>query len=271
MADFLADTAVQGGNGRYRARVSAEWKVWGPLGGYVAAIALRAMGRETPLRRPASISVQFLAMAEFADADVEVTTLRRGKRSQALHVRMLQHGEAVLAATGWVVDEGMIGFVHDHAVMPKVPGPTELKSYAELSETYADWYPVWHGAIDGRPTRWDMEAGPPVWHTWMRLDRTHGLDDPFVDAARSLMWMDLMMWNAASAPYPWPESHIAPNLDVSAIFHAPAAAEEWLLCDADALVADEGIVGCSGRVWTPSGRLVASGNSTLFCKPNPMK
>lgn len=270
MGDFAADTALTGGAGRYRARVSPEWKVWGPLGGYVAAIAMRAMGEETKLRRPASITCQFLASADFEDVDVEVTTLRQGKRSQALAVRMSQRGNPVLAASGWVVDEGMSGLEHEHVAMPAVPRPHELRSYSDISDTYADWYPVWHGSIDGRPTRWEPESRPsePIWRTWMRLERTPPLDDPFLDAARTLMWMDLMMWNAASAPHPWPQSHLAPNLDVTAVFHAGAAGEEWLLCDSHAPIGRDGLIGCSGRVWTPTGRLVASGNSCLFCKPN---
>ena len=45
MADFLEDTRVEPVSdepGRYRATLSPKWAVWGPNGGYVAAIALRA-------------------------------------------------------------------------------------------------------------------------------------------------------------------------------------------------------------------------------------
>ena len=269
MADFVADTAVRGGGGRYQAALSADWEVWGPLGGYVAAIALRAIGTECPGMRPASISCQFLAAAAFAETDVEVVALRAGKRSRALHVRMIQEGRPVHAATGWVVDAGIPGLEHDHAVMPDVPAASELRSYAELADNFEEWFPVWHRAIDGRPIAWRDEPQPPRWHAWLRLQQTPPLDDPFLDAARSLMWIDLMMWNAAVQPHlPWPLAYVAPNLDVSAIFHARAAEDEWLLCDSDALVARDGLVGCSGRVWSPSGRLIASGSSCLFCRPN---
>ncbi len=276
MGNFLTDTELTGGNGRYRVMISPDWQVWGPLGGYVAAIALRAIGLETPLRRPASISCQFLAMAAFEEAEVEVTTLRRGKKSHALHVRISQKGNPVLAATGWAIDEGMSGFVHDHAVMPDVPRPEQLKSYAELADNYAEWYPVWRHAIDAKPTVWrdwsdGVIPGPPIWRTWMRVLEPVSLDDPFLDAARALMWMDLMMWNGALQPHVrnGPISHLAPNLDVSAIFYARSAGDEWLLCDCWAPVAGDGLVGCSGQVWSPSGRLIASGSSCLFCRPNP--
>jgi len=153
--------------------------------------------------------------------------------------------------------------------MPDVPAASELRSYAELADNFEEWFPVWHRAIDGRPIAWRDEPQPPRWHAWLRLQQTPPLDDPFLDAARSLMWMDLMMWNAALQPHlPWPLAYVAPNLDVSAIFHARAAEDEWLLCDSDAPVARDGLVGCSGRVWSPSGRLIASGSSCLFCRPN---
>jgi acyl-CoA thioesterase len=269
--DFAADTAVAGRAGRYHAQLSPEWQAWGPLGGYVAAIALRALGAEAELRRPASFACAFLSVARFAPVELEVVTLRRGKRSHALRVEMRQQGRPILAAQGWAVEEGTRGLEHDHARMPDVPSPTALQGYAELADNYEEWYPVWR-TIDGKPVRWDPvgRPGPPVWHTWMRLLRTPPLDDPWLEAARSVMWLDLMMWNAAVPPHlPWPISHVAPNLDLAAIFHDAAPEEEWLLCDAHAPVGRDGIVGASGRVWSPAGRLLASGTSALFCRPNP--
>jgi acyl-CoA thioesterase-2 len=271
MGDFAADTAIEGASGRYRATLSPDWEVWGPLGGYVAAIALRALGAETPLRRPASFSCAFLSVARFGPVDLAVETLRRGKRSHALRVEMRQEGSPILSALGWAVDRGMQGLEHDHARMPDVPSPEALRGYAELAEDYEQWYPVWR-TIDGRPVLWDPAGrpGPPVWHTWMRLFRTPPLDDPFLEAARNLLWLDLMMWNAAAPPHlPWPLSHLAPNLDLSAVFHDASAQDEWLLCDAHAPLGREGILGVNGRVWSPAGRLLASGTSTLFCRPNP--
>jgi acyl-CoA thioesterase II len=269
MGDFASDTTVIGGDGAYRANLSPDWEVWGPLGGYVAAIALRAMAAETQLPRPASFQCQFLSVARFDAVEVAVETLRRGKRSQALHARMTQQGRPVLAALGWFVDDGLSGLVHAHGEMPEVPPPAALRSYAELAEDYADWYPVWR-TIDGKPVRWGDGAGPPVWHTWMRLVETPDLSDPFLDAARTLTWMDIMMWNAAATPHlPWPLSHIAPSLDLSLVFHDSAPDDEWLLCDGHAPVARHGLAGCTGRVWTPSGRLLASGTSTLVWRPAP--
>ena len=88
MADFAADTAVHrlgvdGDVTRLRAELSPAWEVWGPVGGYVAAIALRALAAGTELPRPASFHCNFLSVARFGAVDLEVATLRRGKRSHA--------------------------------------------------------------------------------------------------------------------------------------------------------------------------------------------
>jgi acyl-CoA thioesterase-2 len=94
--------------------------------------------------------------------------------------------------------------------------------------------------------------------------------DPFLDAARSVIWLDLMMWNAAVGPHlPWPTKYIAPNIDLSVVFHRPGAPSEWLLADAEAPHASGGLLGCNGRVWSEQGELVASAVSNLFCQPNP--
>jgi hypothetical protein len=46
MGDIEEQTAVRSvGEGRYTADVHQDWEIWGPCGGYVAAIALRAAGR----------------------------------------------------------------------------------------------------------------------------------------------------------------------------------------------------------------------------------
>jgi hypothetical protein len=39
---------------RFTAMVHDDWEIWGPEGGYVAAIALRAAGAASPLARSAS-------------------------------------------------------------------------------------------------------------------------------------------------------------------------------------------------------------------------
>ena len=57
MGDVEIDTAPEPvGDGRYRAGCMGDWEIWGPCGGYVAAIALRAAGAESPSPVPPASS-----------------------------------------------------------------------------------------------------------------------------------------------------------------------------------------------------------------------
>jgi hypothetical protein len=118
MGDFAADTRVDGADGVYTATLSRDWEIWGPNGGYLAAIALRAAGAATPLRRPATLACQFLSVAEFGAVELTVDVLRGSKRAAALRVSMSQQDRLILAALVWVIDAASEGLEHDVTRMP---------------------------------------------------------------------------------------------------------------------------------------------------------
>ena len=271
MADFLADTRaepVEGASGRYRASLSPDWAVWGPNGGYVAAIALRAALAESRLPRPASFHCHFLAVGDFAPVDIAVARLGGGRRAESLRVDVRQGERLLLAATAWVVDDGLEGYDHDVGARPDVPAPDALRGYQDLAgDEYAQWYPIWR-SIEGRPVRWREGPGDPVWHTWLRFTDTP-VRDRQADAVRQLFWLDFPGWNATISAHAWPFPHLTPNLDLTVQFQRFAPEEEWILCDGFVPLAGDGLVGCVGRLWTPDGRLLATGTSAHVCRPNP--
>jgi acyl-CoA thioesterase II len=274
MGDFAADTAVDGDEGRYRARLSRDWEIWGPNGGYVAAIALRAAGRATSLPRPASFAGHFLSVAAFGAVDLTVTPLRTSSRAASVRVTMTQGGRPILEAIVWVIAE-TAGLAHDVATMPAVPAPDRLRPIEELvpPEARANRYRFWDN-FEARPidfVPWaERRAGEPLWREWYRYRPRATFDDPFVDAARALLLIDTMVWPAACRAYdPDQRAYIAPSLDVTAEFHRLDPASEWLLCDAAAPVAADGLIGGQSRIWSADGRLLASGSAHLLCRPAP--
>jgi acyl-CoA thioesterase len=269
LPDLLADTSVEAVRpGCYAATLSPDWAVWGPNGGYVAAIALRAALAESRFSRPASFQCHFLAVGEFGPVELEVTSLGGGKRAESLRVDLRQRGRLLLAGTLWAVDDSLSGYQHDVASSPKVPGPGELRSYRELAGAeYAQWYPIWR-SIEGRPTRWREPPGEPVWRCWLRLEETK-IPDVRADAVRQLFWLDMPGWNATIAAHAWPFPFLTPNLDLLVQFHRFAPQEEWMLADGYVPLAADGLVGCVSRLWTPDGRLLATGTSAHSCRPNP--
>jgi len=271
MADFLEDTriaVIPGHTDLYRAELSPKWAVWGPNGGYLAAIALRAAMARSRAARPASIQCHFLAVGEFAPVDVRVVPVGGGKRAESLRVEMMQHDRLLLAATIWMVDDGLQGYTHDFASAPDVPGPQALRGYQDLAgEEYEQWYPIWR-SIEGRPVQWRQPPGRPEWYAWLRFTDT-AIPDRQADALRQLFWLDFPGWNATIAAHAWPFPFLAPNLDLTVQFHRFAPQETWMLADGVALLAEDGLVGCVSRLWSEDGRLLATGTSQHMNRPNP--
>jgi len=131
VGDLGVDTAVEAlGDGRYRGRVNQDWEIWGPEGGYIASIALRAAGAESRFDRPASFSCHYLGVAAFDTVDLEVTTVRSGRNAESFRVSMTQGGRPILDATVWTIGE-VEGLEHAVLDPPDVPDPESLPTMAE--------------------------------------------------------------------------------------------------------------------------------------------
>ena len=269
MPDLMVDTRLERiSPGRYGTSLSPDWAVWGPNGGYLAALALRAGLAESRFDRPASFHCHFLKVGQFAPVELEVTVLGGGKRAESVRVDLRQGDSLLLAATLWTTDQGLRGFEHEVTRMPDVPAPEELEGYAERAgEQYDEWYPIWR-SIEGRPTRWDEDPGDPIWHCWLRLTDTP-IPDVEADAVRQLFWLDMPGWNAITSHHAWPVPFLTPNLDLTVQFHRFDPEVTWLLADGSVPLATEGLVGCVSRLWAPDGRLMATGTSKHSCRPNP--
>ncbi len=270
MGDVELDTATEPqGDGRYRATVHGDWEIWGPCGGYVAAIALRAAGAESPLLRPASFFCHYLSVAAFAPVDLVVTPLRSGRTVAAQRVEMTQQGKPVLDAMVWSVGQ-VEGLEHEDVSPPDVPDPEELPARTDLwaaaedDDSGAGPYAFWEN-FDERVIEWSArwpptEPLPPTWRTWVRCRPTATFADPWVDAARSLIVLDVGSWPAGSRPHLHRDPpFIAPSLDLYASFQYPGSDSPWMLLDAHAPVAHGGLLSWTGRVWSEDRRLVASG------------
>jgi acyl-CoA thioesterase-2 len=283
MGELGKDTDVEplDESGRFRHKLRRAWQVWGPNGGYIASVALRAAGACTPLPRPASLSCLFLGMASYDKeyVEIEVESLRRTKRSDALRVTVTQDGQRMLEAHVWAVADGMSGLEHDVTQMPDVPLPGELKSFEELDpDTPPNHF--WAN-FDGKPIEWippeEWPPPPPVEprsRQWMRYNPVALYkDDAWIDACRAVILLDTYQWPAAHRAHLHRGANepafIAPNMDQSIHFHQPAPESEWLLIDAHGPVAQGGLMGCESRVWSEDGRLVASATSNLMCREVP--
>jgi acyl-CoA thioesterase-2 len=272
MGDLAVDTTIEGTDGRYRARLSRDWEIWGPNGGYLAVIALRAAGASTPLRRPATFSCHFLGVADFDVVDLDVRVVRESRRATSIAVSMTQRGKPILEALSWIVG-AVDGLEHDAAPMPAVEAPEGLASVRDRfgDDPPGPYHRFWSN-FDERPLQWienwqEREPGDPSFRSWFRYVPRDTFDDPFVDAGRSLLLADTVGWPAAVRAYRSDLPYYAPSIDVTVRFHASAREAPWLLVEGRSPVARDGLVASAVSVWSADGRLVASGGQQMLCRP----
>ena len=270
MGALDVDTELAGGDGRYTAELSRDWEIWGPNGGYLAVLGLRAAGAHTELRRPASFAAHFLGVADFGSVDVSVRTLRRTRRAESMNVSVTQDGAPILEAMVWAVTEGE-GLDHDAWTMPEVPPAASLAPMEDRLPADAPMFPFWNN-LECRPCDWidDWDHRPPgVFHenAWYRFRPTPTFADPFLDAGRALLVLDTVLWPVAVRGHPEADDWYAPSIDVQARFHARRPDDEFLLTDSHSPAAGDGLVGGTAAIWSESGTLLATGGQQMLCRP----
>ncbi len=277
MTELGRDTAVTlVDSGRYTAMLSRDWEIWGPNGGYIASVALRAGAAHAELPRPASFSCQYLAVGNFEDPVLAfVETTRRTKRAESVAIRLEQGDRLLLTAQAWFIDGDHEGLEHDFSRMPEVPRWSECPSVEEHldrmrvpEEERLSRFKFWHN-FEERPTVWfdnweDRPAGQPEFSNWVRYVAPSDTKEVAIDAARLLVLADTVSWPAACRAYAGPLSWMAPSLDLNVQFHRFEPEAEWLLMYGRAEVSTQGLFGFNGQVWSENGSLLASSSGQCF-------
>ncbi len=270
--DLEHATRVAPAGGGYAAQLSEEWEIWGPNGGYLATIALRAAGMVAQIQRPASFYCHFLSSPAFAAVKLEVNVLKQGRRAESFAVAMTQQGKPILHALVKTAADAP-GYSHQHPEAPDVPPPEALQTHVRRPSKQHPAFSFWNNVERRLVVDQDTTAQPadqttaPVLRQWARYRPRACFEDPFLDAARALILLDTYGFPAAYQHHrSW--EYLAPNLDTSAWFHHFSPNCEWLLIDCECLVADRGLMGVNGRVWDTDGRLLATGSAQLCCIEN---
>jgi acyl-CoA thioesterase len=165
---FDADTAVQtAGDHVYRAELTDRWTALGgtPNGGYMLAVALRALQRDMPLPDPLVTSAHFLRPGLVGPAEIRTEVVRAGRRAATGEARLIQDGREILRllATFGDLDQAD-GRTLVLGEPPRLPSPDETPdvlsggalpgvTITEQLEYRAPELPGWaKGAPDGAPS-----------------------------------------------------------------------------------------------------------------------
>ena len=126
---FDADTAVRpDGDGRYTATLTDRWTALGgaPNGGYMLAVALRALQADMPFPDPLVTSAHFLRPGLIGPAEIRTQVVRAGRRVATGEASLIQEGREIvrLLATFGGLDQadGPDARARRAAQPPRAPG-----------------------------------------------------------------------------------------------------------------------------------------------------
>jgi acyl-CoA thioesterase-2 len=262
-------TAIREEDGRRLATLDRAWEIWGPDGGYMASIALRAAGLDAPDgHRPISLKCQYLNVGRFEEAEVRTEALKRGRTAACTRVDLVQGAKTTLTAEVWTTskDDGPILREHEK---PKVPRPNDLVTRPQVKH-HQSGHRFWDN-FEVRPVKQRVLGVPDPrgarLQTWYRYNDFPETSDPFLDYARAIVLIDTLLWPTFVFSQPQPLDYYAPSLDLSVWLHEPPGPRDWLLLDARTDTVAGGVIFGDARVWTDDGRLVATGASQMLVTP----
>lgn len=264
---LLDDTKVELAENGLRTHLSPKWEIWGPNGGYLAAIALRAVATVVPAgHRPASISCQFLASGKMEDARVKAAPVKMGRSAWCVDVEILQNERILLRAQVWTTDR-KDGPHTPAPPMPRVPEPLSLPTYADLNKGRKP-HLFWTN-FDARPITLPVPTDEPVepmLQHWFRFPDV-ATDDPFADQGRTVIPIDTVPWPTHWRTRPRTSDYMGPSLDLSIWFHDVPGKSEWQFLETHSDVAGGGLIFGRARMWADDGRLLATGASHMLHSP----
>jgi acyl-CoA thioesterase len=241
------------GEGRWTAGIADGWDTpRGPLGGYVMAIALRAMQEAVAddERTPRSATMHFLRVPVAGPVDLTAVVERAGRSLSSVSARMEQGGKLLGLALG-AYSKPWPGPLLADAPMPAVDPPDLSRpSGRELSGASAP--PFTH-----RLTMQHRFGAPPFSGAdhgetggWLGLCEARPLDAAAI-AVLADAWF----------PAPWPRLTAlapAPTIDLTIHFRVPVPLADGLLLGRfrTGLVRD-GFFDEDGVLWDADGTLVA--------------
>jgi acyl-CoA thioesterase II len=268
---LLAEASVvrQSPNG-LTALLDPEWNIWGPVSGFVAAIALRAVGVVAPAgHRPVSLSCLFVSRGENGPVDIVVEPIKSGSTAFWI-VELSQAGKCVLRAQICTTAK-TDGPTKVDCLAPDVSKPDALEPFVDQLRRFGhEPIPFWLN-VEGRQVDFRSPGDPDprggFTERWMRFKDWDVTSDPFLDAARAIIGIDTHIWAAYNRGLTELPKHVAPSLDLTVWFHDAAPESAWQLIVARSDFAAHALLSGLVDIWSEDGKLVARGGSQCLFVP----
>jgi acyl-CoA thioesterase len=237
----------------FAGEVRPDWDIFGVAnGGYLMAIAARAMSEAADGRVPVSLTAHFIRPISAGPVEVSVETVKTGRTFSTLRARMTAAQESV-TLLGSFAEQGTLGEETLYVAVPppEMPPPEQCPRALPaddaplppplLAQFEERLHPDDAGPIEGRP------SGEAVMRGWLRLH-----DEP-IDPFALFLVADAFppaVFNAR-LPLAW-----TPTLEMTTHIRAMPA-PGWLRARFVTRFVSGGLLEEDGEVWDEKGRLVA--------------
>lgn len=124
---FVTDTAVERlDDRRFRGRIDPGWAVIegaAPNGGYLMALAARAMRAALPHPDPVTLTAHFLAPPEPGEVEIDVEVVRTGRRHSTVAAKLTQQGRECTRLLGAFSDLSTVDETAEDVRVDRQPPP----------------------------------------------------------------------------------------------------------------------------------------------------
>jgi acyl-CoA thioesterase len=240
------------GDGRYTATIAEGWDIAGNAnGGYLMAIAARAITESLGKPDPLTTSGHYLKPGRPGPVTIDVTTLRNGKRHGTASATLSSDGEPLLVVLGTATDLALAsGPEQVDDVPPAIPDPDDCYRI-EPTTTFP---PPFMGRVELRIHPDDAgfaqgtKSGQARMRGWFRLR-----DEEPIDTLALVLATDAFpptVFNA-DLPVAW-----TPTVELTAHVRARPT-PGWLRCSFATRFITGGYLEADGEIWNAAGHLIA--------------
>jgi acyl-CoA thioesterase len=250
-----ATSVTKVGEGRYTTEIQPGWDIMEITnGGYLMAVAGRAMTDASDGRHLVSLTGHFMNPGRAGPAEIAVEHLKTGRRYTTSRAVLTTGGKPLITVTGSLAEPAAAGTTPSLLTgsSPSLPDPDEC--VRAVSSGSAPFPPPMVDLVDQRvhPEDAELARGRPTGQAlvrgWFRL-----LDDEPVDELAVVLATDAFMPAIFNTDHPmtW-----TPTLDLTVHIRNPGP-HEWLACKFQTRFVTGGFLEEDGEIWDGSGNLVA--------------
>jgi len=285
MTDFQRATAVhEVAPGRFTSSIDGDWSTpIGPNGGYVAALAVRALeagmnaGGERRLR---SVTLHYMRSPAVGHIDLTVEAARTGRRFSTGRLTATQDGREVLAAIATFGAPELEQIMSWSYPMPEVLPPPAWDAGTQEPAEYRPKAGMWVAPTDGPATlphrlrlaprlghppfaRVPVREGGPMTGGWLTLAEQQAIDSAYVALCVDAWWPPA--WEVLTVPATMATLdltiHIRGDIPPGGIEHQP------LLGRYTSRAAINGLIDEDGDLFLADGTLIAQSRQLALFTP----